>query len=121
MFCSNCGKEISEKAVICPNCGVPTELYRKDAQQAPNINIVNTNTNTNVASTVLAYKHKSKWVALLLCLFLGYFGAHRFYVGKTGTGILYIFTMGLFGFGWIIDCISILIGSFRDKAGQPLI
>lgn len=51
---------------------------------------------------------KNKWVALLLCLFLGTFGAHRFYEGKIGTGILYLLTFGLFGFGALIDFFKIL-------------
>ena len=51
---------------------------------------------------------KNKWVALLLCLLLGSFGAHRFYEGKIGTGILYLLTLGLFGFGVIIDFFAIL-------------
>ena len=63
---------------------------------------------------------KSKTVALLLCIFLGYFGAHKFYVGKTGMGLLYLFTFGLFGFGWLIDIIMIAVGSFRDEFDLPL-
>ena len=46
--------------------------------------------------------------AFFLCLFLGFFGVHRFYEGKIGTGILYLFTLGLVGFGWLIDCIILL-------------
>lgn len=64
--------------------------------------------------------NKSRLVALLLCIFLGEFGAHRFYVGKIGTGLLYLFTAGLFGFGWIIDLVKICLGSFRDNVGEPL-
>ncbi len=45
---------------------------------------------------------------------------HRFYVGKVGTGILWLFTAGLLGIGAIIDFILILLGGFRDKAGMPL-
>ena len=63
---------------------------------------------------------KSKTTALLLCIFLGGIGAHRFYVGKGGTGILYLFTAGLFGIGWIIDIIRIATGSFRDEFDLPL-
>lgn len=62
----------------------------------------------------------NRWVAFLLCLFLGYLGIHRFYVGKSGTGILYIFTVGLFGIGWLVDLIMIASGSFRDRFGLVL-
>ena len=58
--------------------------------------------------------------ALLLCIFLGEFGIHRFYVGKIGTGILYLFTLGLFGVGWIVDIILIAAGAFRDEFDLPL-
>lgn len=63
---------------------------------------------------------KSKVAALLLCIFLGGLGVHRFYVGKIGTGILYLFTGGLFGIGWIIDIILIAAGSFKDQFDLPL-
>ena len=48
---------------------------------------------------------KNKWASFLLCLFLGYIGAHKYYEGKISTGLLYTCTFGLFGIGWIIDCI----------------
>lgn len=67
------------------------------------------------------YPYKNRLVALLLCIFLGLGGVHRFYVGKVGTGILYLLTGGLFGIGWVIDIILIALGSFRDKYGYPLI
>lgn len=51
---------------------------------------------------------KNKWVALCLCFFVGFFGAHKFYEGKIGMGILYIFTSALFGIGWFIDLIRLL-------------
>lgn len=73
-----------------------------------------------MATYVANTSDKSKKTALLLCIFLGYFGVHQFYVGKIGKGLLYLFTGGLFGIGWIVDIIKILMGSFRDNVGAPL-
>ncbi|MBN1329843.1 MAG: NINE protein [Candidatus Heimdallarchaeota archaeon] len=64
---------------------------------------------------------KSRTIALILCIFLGWLGIHRFYVDKIGTGILYLCTEGLFGIGVLVDFILILTGSFTDGAGLPLI
>lgn len=79
------------------------------------INITNVNTNTAVATAGGQMRTKSKWVAFFLCLFLGIFGIHRFYLGKVFTGILWMFTLGLGGFGYIIDLLVILFGGMRDK------
>ena len=51
---------------------------------------------------------KNKWVAFFLCLLLGMFGAHKFYEGKIVMGIVYLCTAGLFGYGWLFDCIVLL-------------
>lgn len=60
-------------------------------------------------------------VTLLLCLFLGIFGAHRFYTGHTGTGAAQLITLGGFGVWTLIDFIKIISGSFKDANGNPLV
>jgi TM2 domain-containing membrane protein YozV len=57
---------------------------------------------------------------LLLCLFLGCLGIHRFYVGKIGTGIVMLITLGVFGIWALIDLIMIIVGAFKDKNGLPI-
>lgn len=66
------------------------------------------------------YSPKSRAAALLLCIIAGEFGAHYFYVGRIGMGILYLFTFGFLGFGWLIDIIRIACGTFRDNNGNYL-
>jgi len=67
------------------------------------------------------YKSNKNWViCLLLCIFLGYLGVHRFYVGKIGTGILWLLTVGLFGIGYIVDLLLIATFKFTDANGNKL-
>lgn len=54
------------------------------------------------------------WVKFIICFFFGFFGVHKFMEKKIGMGILYLFTMGLFGFGWIYDCIKYLIAAIKS-------
>jgi TM2 domain-containing membrane protein YozV len=68
-----------------------------------------------------AIKSKRKILpALLLCLVFGFFGTHRFYVGKVGTGILQMLTLGGLGLWVIYDAIVLILGRFRDAEGAPL-
>ena len=59
-------------------------------------------------------------VCFILVIFLGFWGVHRFYVRKIGTGILMIFTFGGLGIWWFIDLILIATASFRDKEGRQI-
>ena len=102
MFCANCGKEVNDKAVVCTHCGCAI--------------------NGNNAVT----GDKSFLAALLLCIFLGGFGAHRFYTGHTGTAILQLILCITVILCWvtaiwvIIDLIMIITGSFKTAKGETL-
>ncbi len=108
-ICKHCGAKIPEDAVLCTSCGRQVEEIKQNAAAQPNIIINNDNINTNTNTVVAGMgRAKNKWVAFALCFFLGYLGAHKFYEGKIVLGILYIFTVGFFGIGVLIDLISIL-------------
>jgi TM2 domain-containing membrane protein YozV len=101
MFCPNCGNEVSEKAVICVKCGVALKKASPGAE-------------TSVAES------KDWLTALLLCLFLGCFGIHRFYTKSTGIGVIQLLTLGGCGVWALIDFVMILIGSYKDGNGNNL-
>lgn len=106
-YCQHCGQLIDKECVVCPHCGKQVaDLKTAAPQAAPQPTIVVNNTNTAVANG--RGKEINKWIAALLCFFLGGIGAHKFYEGKIGMGILYIFTLGLAGIGALIDFIVIL-------------
>ncbi len=58
---------------------------------------------------------------LLLCIFLGVFGVHRFYTGYIAIGLIQLFTFGGCGIWWLIDLIMIATSSFTDSNGHPLL
>ncbi len=60
---------------------------------------------------------KSKLVAYLLWFFLGFLSLHRFYLGKIGSGLIWLFTLQLFGIGWIVDLfiLSGMVDNYNNK------
>lgn len=128
MNCPNCNFQNTDDAKFCNNCGYslntqqtafpqqPAYTQSQNFQQPPII--INNVANANAyAVGGMGISPKSKMVTLLLCFFLGWLGIHRFYVGKAGSGILYLITMAVFGIGWLVDLIKILSGTFTDGAG----
>ena len=63
---------------------------------------------------------KKRITALILCMFFGWFGFHRFYVNKFATGVLMMFTMGGFGLFVFIDFLMLIFGNFTDAYGRTL-
>ena len=95
--CFSCRDVIDAAAVVCPRCGTPQPAMMR-----------------------VGMSERRILPAFLLCFFLGVFGAHRFYAGKIGTGILELLTFGGLGIWWLVDMILILTGSFRDGEGQKI-
>lgn len=124
-FCQHCGNAVSDDTVVCSSCGKQVGKINGEFQ-TPNVvlNVSNTNSNTNnntnlnsnrnsntnVNAAGMAYMNRprNKWAAFIICLFFGYFGAHKFYEGKITMGVIYLLTCGLCGIGWIVDIIIIL-------------
>lgn len=67
-----------------------------------------------------AGSNKSALVTLILLLLFGSLGVHKFYLGKTGWGIAYLFTLGLFGVGVFIDFIRLIMGNLKDSNGNEV-
>jgi hypothetical protein len=114
-FCKHCGGRINSLAVVCTLCGLQVEELKSAVpMQQPHIVINNSNVNTNnntLANGGYLGRPKNKWIALLLCLFVGAIGGHKFYEGKILMGILYFFTAGFLFVGVVIDFIALLFKS----------
>lgn len=112
--CGYCGYKIKKEEVA------PIQANANQQSSAPQPQIIINNQNVVTNGIIAGVSRKNKTTALLLCIFLGIFGIHRFYVGKIGTGLVYMFTGGIFGIGWIIDIVLIVTGNFKDSFDLPL-
>jgi TM2 domain-containing membrane protein YozV len=140
MYCRECGeKYVNDKAVICVKCGVKRD---KGNNYCPECGQSLSNPKSDVCLNCgislkrikinnISNSSKSKIAAALFAFFLGTIGIHRFYLGYTGTGIIFIvlFVLGFLTIGitWIIagiwafiEFILILTGTIKDSNGQPL-
>ena len=126
MYCRNCGNEVSEKAVMCVACGTPPLAENKFCYNcknttSPNASIclqcgVSLNNNSNKTEDA-----KDWLTTLILCVFLGFFGVHRFYTKHTSIGVIQLLTGGGCGIWAIIDFVQIVTENFKDADGQKLI
>ena len=63
----------------------------------------------------------TKSTLLLITVLFGWCGIHRLIMGKYVSGILYMTTFGLYGFGWLLDILLVLFGKFKDRNGYYII
>ena len=132
-YCAYCKANILDRHQKCPNCG--STVFRTDDEPVaqpetkamPNVEYRTVYVEKPVYHTVYVEqpvrvsRSPKSWVAtLLLCFFAGIWGFHRFYVGKVSSGLLFMFTCGWCGIGWLVDMIAILTGSFCDQYGLPI-
>ena len=111
MYCRNCGKQIDDKAVVCPACGVGPKAERKfcpncgEATQANQIMCVHCGTSLSVA------KPKDRTIAGLLAIFLGSLGIHKFYLGYSKEALIMLLLSiigGAITFGLIAGVVEII-------------
>jgi hypothetical protein len=123
MYCRNCGNEVVEQAVMCVACGVPPKNGKKFCQYC--------GAETNLAAEICTkcgvrlatgVEDGKDWLTtLLLCIFLGVLGIHRFYTGYIGIGVVQLLTFGGCGIWALVDLIMIVVDSFKDSNGKALV
>ena len=122
MYCRNCGNEVHEKAVMCVACGVPPKAGNKYCSNCKAPTDPNAKICMKCGVALFNDADGKDWLTtLLLCVFLGGLGIHRFYTGHTGIGVAQLLTGGGCGIWAIIDLIKIATDNFTDADGNKLV
>jgi TM2 domain-containing membrane protein YozV len=105
-----------------PQYGQPQQQYGQQQYGQPQYGQQPYVQNQYGAPPMAAYNSQQKdWITtLLLCIFVGWLGVHRFYTGHIVIGVIQLLTAGGCGIWTLIDLILILTDSFRDSNGLPL-
>ncbi len=119
MKCPSCGANMSNSTHRCEYCGTYVEQAQpvQAAPEAQPQTVVVQVVHQHESSPRYRYSDsssRSRIVALLLCLFFGWIGVHKFYLGRVGLGLVYLCTGGLLGIGVMYDLLVLLFGSPRD-------
>jgi hypothetical protein len=123
MYCRSCGKEVAEQAVVCVSCGVPPKIGKNFCRNCGEGCVPGAEICTKCGVKLADAESVGRdWLTtLLLCIFVGGLGIHRFYTGHTVIGIIQLLTLGGCGIWTIIDLIFIITGSFKDSEGNLLV
>jgi len=109
--CPFCSKEILDGNTKCKHCGYTLE----DISVEDKIKTIKTQ---NLLANQI---RKDRFTTLMLCLFLGLLGVHRYYTGNKRIATAQLLTTGGLGVWVIIDLVLIITGSYRDGAGNALV
>lgn len=118
LYCPHCGTEMLASDRFCGGCGwdaehpdeEPSKKERPSQREPPP-----TPRKTAPPSDF------NRLTTFLLCLLLGFLGVHRFYVGRAGSGLVWLLTLGVFSVGWIYDLVMIATGEFQDEQGKRVV
>lgn len=119
--CKNCGQKILKDTIYCSSCGAKQNEEKSAGPQESSDYTYHSESFQDKTRRYPNASRKSRGIAALLCYLVGGFGVHRFYVGRTTSGIMMIlFGWATLGIWWLVDFIMILCGEFKDIDGKPL-
>jgi TM2 domain-containing membrane protein YozV len=112
VFCPDCGSSMGAEDRFCGRC----RWDARNPEQHGGLSLP-----PSSPRSLGPPSDKSRMTTLLLCVFGGFLGLHRFYVGRAGSGVLWLVSFGLFSVGWIYDLVMVATGEFEDEQGKRVL